>query len=311
MTRGLLAAGVGLACMGGLTVTPAAEQTFRSGVYAVAVDVLVTRDGRPVIDLTADDFTVLDNDVPQQIDSVLLEEVPITLLMVLDTSASVRGAPLVQLRAAAEAAAEVLRPDDRVGMVTFSHNVRMVVEPPSRPASVPDALGRVRAGGATALYDATFAAFALREQTVGRTLMLVFSDGDDTASWLDPREVLDTRNVATWSSTASASTVLRETTGWPGWPGRAEYRRAAGFRPSPICLAASIWGYWSRTPRRGVRRRGHRTVRAAFSRVVSEFRSRYLVTYSPTGVESAGWHALEVRVEGREREVQARRGYLR
>ena len=81
-------------------------QTFRAGVDAVAVDVLVTRNGRPVVGLTADDFTVLDNDVPQQIELVLLEDVPITLLLVLDTSGSVRGAPLVQLRTAAEAAAE-------------------------------------------------------------------------------------------------------------------------------------------------------------------------------------------------------------
>ena len=52
-------------------------------------------------------------------------------------------------------------------------------------------------------------------------------------------------------------------------------------------------------------------LRAAFSRVVSEFRSRYLLTYSPNGVASAGWHELDVRVEGRGRKVQARRGYLR
>jgi len=113
-----LAVGLGLACVGGLTVTAVAGQTFRTGVDAVAVDVLVTRDGRPVTGLTADDFSVRDNDVPQRIDAVLLEDVPITLLLVLDTSGSVGGAPLVQLRAAAEAAVEALRPDDRVGLVT-------------------------------------------------------------------------------------------------------------------------------------------------------------------------------------------------
>ncbi|MFB3095219.1 MAG: hypothetical protein ACE10O_05130, partial [Candidatus Acidiferrales bacterium] len=52
-------------------------------------------------------------------------------------------------------------------------------------------------------------------------------------------------------------------------------------------------------------------LRAAFARVIDEFRSRYLLTYAPTGVESAGWHELDVRVEGRGRNVQARRGYLR
>ena len=48
-----------------------------------------------------------------------------------------------------------------------------------------------------------------------------------------------------------------------------------------------------------------------FSQVISEFRSRYLLTYTPTGVEQSGWHELDVRVRGRGRKVQARRGCLR
>lgn len=55
-----------------------AGQTFRTGVDMVAVDVLVTRGGRPAVGLGADDFAVLDNGVPQQIEAVLLEDVPIT-----------------------------------------------------------------------------------------------------------------------------------------------------------------------------------------------------------------------------------------
>ena len=305
----LLAAGLGLAWVCGFSVT-GAGQTFRTGVDAVAVDVLVTRNGRPVVGLTADDFTVLDNDVPQQIESVLLEDVPITLLLVLDTSGSVRGAPLVQLRTAAEAAAEALRADDRVGLVTFSHNVRMVVEPPSPPASLPsDALRRVRASGGTALYDATFAAFALRERTVGRTLMLVFSDGDDTVSWLDPRDVL---NTAQRSDVVVYGVSLEGVARDSRWE-RQDRRSARRWFPSephlfrrqylPV-LAAETGG--SVFVAQDIGR-----LRAAFARVVGEFRSRYLLTYAPIGVESAGWHELEVRVEGSGRDVQARRGYLR
>ena len=142
----------------------------------------MTRDGQPVTGLTADDFIVLDNDVPQQIDLVMLDEVPITLLLVLDTSGSVGDAPLTQLLAAVGVTSEALRSDDRVGLVTFSDKLRTIVEPPAPRSGLPEALGRVRAGGATALYDATFAALMLREQSVGRCLMIVFSDGDDTAS---------------------------------------------------------------------------------------------------------------------------------
>ena len=301
--------GGSLAWVAMLMVTPASAQTFTSGVEAVAVDVLVTRGGQPVTGLTADDFIVLDNGVPQQIESVLLDEVPITILLVLDTSGSVRGAPLVQLRAAVEAAAEALRPDDQVGLVTFSHNVRMVVEPPSPRSSLPDALGRLRAGGATALYDATFAAYALRERTVGRTLVLVFSDGDDTASWIDPRAVLDTAqrsDVVVYGVSLDPITPNNRM----DRQGRMTARRWFSTEPQlfgreylPV-LVEETGGAVFVAEDIG-------QLSAAFSRVVTEFRSRYLLTYSPIEVQAAGWHALEVRVAGRGRSVQARRGYVR
>ena len=296
-----LAAGLALTCVGALTATGVVGQTFRSGVDAVAVDVLVTRGAQPVIGLTADDFTLLDNDVPQRIDAVLLQDVAITLLLVLDTSGSVGGAPLTQLRAAAEAAAETLRPQDSVGLVTFSHNVRMSVEPPSPPSRLPDALARVRAGGATALYDATFAALTLREQSAGRHLMLVFSDGDDTASWLDPRDVL---NAAQRSDMViygvNRDRLARDSSSRR--QGRTSARRWYPIEPHlfrrqflPL-LVEDTGGSLFVAEDIG-------RLRAVFSQVVNEFRSRYLLTYSPEGVDSTGWHDLEVRVEGRGRRV--------
>ena len=287
----------------------AAEQTFRSGVDAVAVDVLVTRGREAVRGLTADDFTVFDNGVRQDVAAVLVEEVPITLLLVLDTSGSVRGAPLLDLRAAAAAAGEALRPGDRVGLVTFSDKLRLAVEPPAPPADLPAALDRVRAGGATALYDAVFAAFALQGRTRGRTVALVFGDGYDTASWLAPLDVLD----AARRGDVVVYGVRHDHRAREGWRPR-EGRRRAGrwfaaephlFRQEFLAqLAADTGGsvYVAADLDR---------LRDVFSRVVDEFRSRYLLTYAPRGVEAGGWHELEVRVRGRGRRVQARRGYLR
>jgi hypothetical protein len=50
---------------------------------------------------------------------------------------------------------------------------------------------------------------------------------------------------------------------------------------------------------------------AQFGRVISEFKSRYVLTYTPTGVEQGGWHGVEVRLKGSRAELTARRGYLR
>ena len=44
---------------------------------------------------------------------------------------------------------------------------------------------------------------------------------------------------------------------------------------------------------------------------IAEMRTRYLLRYTPRGVDAAGWHRLEIRVPGRRAEVRARHGYLR
>ena len=286
----------------------ATGQTFRSGVDAVAVDVLVTRGREAVSGLTADDFTLLDNGVPQEVAVVLVEEVPVTLLLVLDTSGSVRGAPLRQLRAAAEAAGEALGPDDRVGLVTFSDKLRLAVAP-APPAGLPDALDRVRAGGATALYDAVFAALALRERTAGRTVALVFSDGYDTASWLDPRDVLD----AARRSDVVVYGVRHDRLAREGWqPREGRGRASRWFADEPHLFGREYLGRLAADTGGSVYVAADLDrLREVFSRVVAEFRSRYLLTYTPQGVDAGGWHELEVRVRGRGRRVQARRGYLR
>jgi Ca-activated chloride channel family protein len=49
---------------------------------------------------------------------------------------------------------------------------------------------------------------------------------------------------------------------------------------------------------------------ATFSKILEEFRMRYLVSYSPQGVAAGGWHRLEVRVKNRNVTVKARPGYF-
>jgi len=53
-----------------------------------------------------------------------------------------------------------------------------------------------------------------------------------------------------------------------------------------------------------------RDLNAAFARVLDQFRRRYLLSYTPQGVEKGGWHRLDVRVKQRGVQVKARPGYL-
>src|SRR4051812_11631373 len=91
--------------MAGLSVPLRADQTptFAARTDAVRVDVRVTRDGRVVSGLVADDFEIRDNGVLQRVDVVSFGQVPLNLVLALDMSASVSGERLAHLRQAAVA----------------------------------------------------------------------------------------------------------------------------------------------------------------------------------------------------------------
>jgi VWFA-related protein len=52
-------------------------------------------------------------------------------------------------------------------------------------------------------------------------------------------------------------------------------------------------------------------LRKAFTRILIEFRTRYLITYTAQRVDQAGWHPLEVKLKTKRGKVTARRGYMR
>ena len=174
-----------------LAISPAAgARQFSSRVEAVRVDVLVTEDGVPVSDLTAADFEVRDNGVVQQIDLVSSELIPLNVVLALDLSASVEGGRLANLRDAGGALLDGLARRDQAGFITFSH----IVAQPTRLTDDVDqlrrALNRASASGGTALVDGVFAGLMLAESGGGRPLVVVFSDGYDTSSWLQGDLVL-------------------------------------------------------------------------------------------------------------------------
>jgi Ca-activated chloride channel family protein len=295
-------------CGGGLIAD--AAQTFRAGTDAVQVDVLVTRSGRPIPGLTAADFELRDSGVVQQIEAVAVEDVPVTLTLVLDVSESVEGQPLNHLRSAVDAAADALSASDRLALFTFSHHVELVAAPTGELGRVRSAARAVQAGGATALYDATFAALVMRERIAGRAVMLVFSDGDDTASWIDPRRVIA---AAQRSDLVVYGVTLEYQMERQNLEAVARNRREEEWflkepslygRQYLALLAAESGGSVLVAERSD-------QLRETFLRVVNEFKSRYILTYTPRGVAPGGWHPIAVAMKGRRADVTARRGYLR
>jgi Ca-activated chloride channel family protein len=276
--RALVCAAFAAACV------PAHAQTFSTKVEAVRVDVLVTDGGRPVSGLTAADFEVLDNGVRQQVDLVFFEQLPINVVLALDMSGSVSGERLDHLRRAASALLDGLKPHDRAGLVTFSHQVVQQSPLTTNVDQVRTALGGSEAQGGTALVDGAYAGMMLGESDAGRSLMVIFSDGLDTSSWLTAESILDISkrcDVVIYSVAAGGS------------------RRSEFLRDLSSGSGGRLFEVEST-----------RNLEAAFVAILEEFRRRYLVTYSPRDVARDGWHKLEVRVPRRGVTVKARPGYL-
>jgi VWFA-related protein len=257
---------------------------FSSKVEAVRVDVLVTDNGQPVRGLGPADFEVLDNGVPQDVTLVSFDQVPLNVILALDMSDSVAGERLQQLRGAGSGLLAALKKNDQAALVAFSHAVRLGATLTTDVGSVQAALAAAVSTGQTSLVDGTYAGIMVGESDAGRGLLIVFSDGVDTSSWLRADAVLDTAKRAD-VVVYGVSVVSRL---------KPEFLREitslTGGRMFEIEKTANL--------------------SATFLGILDEFRHRYLVSYTPKGVAKDGWHKLEVRVKNRRATVKARPGYL-
>jgi len=261
----------------------AQDPIFRARVDGVRVDVLVTEHGRPVTALSAADFAVRDNGVPQTIDLVSLSDVGVSVVLALDLSASVGGPRLPVLRRAGYTLIEALTPQDAAALVTFNRAAVLRVPLTTAFDQVRAALAAATAHGHTALIDATQAALLLGATDGSRNLVMIFSDGVDTASYTPAAVVVDAARransvVYAVATTDEATSFLRDVSSATG--GRV-IDVDQDDDPGP-----------------------------AFLEVLREFRRRYVVTYTPTGVAAGGWHQLDVRVARGNVRVRTRPGYF-
>ncbi len=274
-----------LALLAWLPVAGAAQQPlFTARVELVRVDVLATSGGKPVTGLGVGDFELLDTGVPQTVELVSYEQLPLNVVLALDLSESVAGERLAHLGAAGEAVLDGLRPGDQVGLLSFSQSVRLGARLTTDTAAVRRALRDPWPGGDTSLVDATYAAMTIGESDVGRALVIVFSDGVDTSSWLRPQAVLD---IAKRTDAVVYGVTVRGAAAAPFLHDVAEQTGGRQFEVEST-----------------------RELGATFSRILEEFRQRYVVGYTPRDVPAGGWHPLTVRVKGQRATVRARPGYL-
>jgi len=256
---------------------------FRARVDGVRVDVLVTEDGRPVTALSAADFEVRDNGMLQTIDLVSLSDVGVSVVLALDLSASVDGPRLPVLRRAGSTLVDALTPKDAAALVTFNRAAVLRVPLTGAFDRIRAALAAAAAHGHTALIDATQAALLLGATDGSRNLVMIFSDGVDTASYTPADVVVE-------AARRSNSVVYALSTSDDGAAFLRDVSSATGGRVIEVDQDDDPG--------------------PAFLEVLREFRRRYVVTYTPSGVAAGGWHRLDVRVRRGSARVRTRPGYF-
>jgi VWFA-related protein len=258
---------------------PPPPPVFSASTESVYLDVFVTRDGEPVRGLSADDFEVLDGGRRVAAELVPTEDVPTSAVLVLDTSVSVSGARLVQLREACAAFVRRLAPRDEALLLTFASTVALRAAAGADRADLERALAGTEAGGRTALFDAVFSGLLMAPTLPGRPVLVVFSDGVDTVSWTGGSDSLA---LARQSSTlvyavGVASDLLQEVVDATG--GRTLSDSGKGLD-------------------------------AAFLRVLDDLRHRYLLRFVPAE-GGPGWRPVEVKLRHARADVRHRPGYQR
>ena len=273
--------------------TSTQEPTFRSSTRIVPVITTVTdAQGRLVPSLEREEFTILDNGKPQDITFFQNDVQPFSVVVMMDYSASMT-ANLDLLESAAEQFLLRLLPADRGQVGSFSDKIQFSGTFTNDRDDLIGALNDLQFGNPTRLYDAIDASMDMLEDVDGRKVVLVFTDGDDTASRKGFGDVLDH---------ARDDEVMIYAIGL-----ESEYfngQRVVRSRPAGALkrLAEETGGGYFELKKTD-------ELAPTFSRVAQELHSQYTLGLTPAVLDGKE-HKLVVRMHKPGMNARARRSYI-
>ena len=169
--------------------TPTGPEEVDAGDVIKVSTTLVTipvsvmdRDGRYVPNLVKDDFRIWEDGVEQEVAFFQSVDKPFSVVLMLDTSPSTQFR-LEDIQDAAISFINQLRPDDRVMVVSFNDNIKVLSEFTTDHTKLNHAIQRAHTGDGTRLYDAVD--MVMNQQLAhvqGRKAIVLFTDGVDTTS---------------------------------------------------------------------------------------------------------------------------------
>jgi Ca-activated chloride channel homolog len=266
---------------------------FKSGTKVVSLFATVTDNGRLVPDLQREDFEVFDNGKPQEVTVFGNEVLPITVIVMLDTSGSMTG-NIDMLKAGAEQFFLRLLRGDRGRLGSFNDKIQFVSPLTGDRDTLISSVQNVDFGYPTRLYDAIAVSLDEVKGMEGRRIVLVFTDGDDTSSRTRFGTVLDRAQVE--EVMVYAIGLSSEMLG-PG----GQRMRTRPDRSLKTLAAETGGGYFE------LSRADQMT--STFTRVAQELHSQYMLGFSPANRDGKT-HKLEVRVKKPGMIARARKSYV-
>ena len=292
--RDRLRAGVSIAALLGTGLaaaqTDAPPAVFRAGTDLVVLQVSVS-DGqrRHVSGLQAENFTVLDEGVPQPVAVFATSESPLDVLLLMDTSGSM-GFRLPEAKRAGANLVGSLRREDRAGLIVFDTGATVAHALSHEHASVVQAIRAVAPAGATALYEAVYLGLHLLSRAgravegIRRQALVVLTDGADNASRIPFEQTLeaarrgDVTIFTIMPGLPPPETAVTPALSWRDATARFEMRRLAEDTGGRTFLATDPAG-----------------VAVVYEQIGRELRAQYWLAYA-AGPGHHGFRRVSVRV---------------
>ena len=274
---------------------PRDDRPFTSGVEITSVTATVTdKAGHLVTGLGREAFEVYEDGERQTVTQFTNERVPIGLGVLLDISDSMFGKRIQDARAAVDRFLfTLLEESDEFFLSAFNHKPRPLTTWTRGHDEITTALNALRPTGGTAMYDAIIDALPLIDRrNRQRAAILVISDGADTASTANARDV----QSALWRSDAFVYAIAIDSP-----------------EPQPINTRVNPQALREITNESGGRTeivRSSADLEQATARIAEELNSQYVLGYSSTHGADGKFHSIRVKIANSDDRVRARTGYV-
>ncbi len=275
------------------------EYVFLVNVFASVKD----QNGNFVENLKKEDFIILEDGIPQNIDRFTVDWKKAKAAIVIDSSLTMRGDKIETAKSAATKFINALENEDLVAVITFDESVDILEDFTFDHNSAKEAIKAIQSGGGTALYDAIYrTSEKMKNLTDSRKVMVLLSDGrDESTSGLTPGS-LHTFEEAI--NKALKNEVMIYSIG----VGRKLHKEMDFYNRRSVQeileqLALQTGGLYFPAKRMGA-------LKKAYEMIMEELRHQYSLAYSPLNEARDGsWRKIEVKIKGHDYNLITRKGY--